>query len=83
MSWREEAACAGKPLWLMFPSFKEDVPEAVAVCKKCRVRGECLDAALEEEGSAGAPYRFGIRGGLTPEEREKVYRRRLRLGTAA
>jgi hypothetical protein len=42
---------------------------ALALCEACPVRDDCLDAAIEEErGVAG----FGIRGGLTADERREL-----------
>ena len=45
--------------------FEEDDVDAVAyaksICDQCTVKAECLDIGMSE--------RFGIRGGLTPQER--------------
>lgn len=42
---------------------------ALATCRTCPVRVQCLDMAMAAEGDRSAGSRFGIFGGLTPEER--------------
>lgn len=49
---------------------------AKAVCRRCPVREECLDAALERDEL------FGIWGGLSRAERAALKRRRA-AGSAA
>lgn len=63
--WREEAACKGQPIDLFFPpsSLKNDHPlilEAKAICYRCPVSKQCLEAS---DGQ------FGIWGGKTQSER--------------
>lgn len=67
--WRDRAACLGKPMaWWYGDQFMSRV--AVAVCKSCPVRRECLADALDEEGGGGSRIeRHGIRGGMTPPQR--------------
>jgi WhiB family redox-sensing transcriptional regulator len=68
-SWVELAACRHRDtrFWFSTPaSFETRV--AVAVCRSCPVRGECLEQALRWEAVTDGP-RFGIFGGLTPTER--------------
>jgi WhiB family redox-sensing transcriptional regulator len=71
--WADRAACLGGDQRLWFPE-KGDVlavRAAKAVCRSCRVRGECLDAALS------APYFVkGIWGGLSEGERAHLARGR-------
>jgi hypothetical protein len=64
--WLELAACRGSPTWLWFSTRPLDRARTVAVCTSCRVRGECLADALALEADG---YRFGVRGGLTADER--------------
>jgi WhiB family redox-sensing transcriptional regulator len=74
--WVDEAACRGTgehDLW--FPVSEtgpalDEVAQAKAVCGGCPVRAECLDSAL----SRGIDY--GVWGGLTPDERRALRRRR-------
>lgn len=47
---------------------------AVSVCEQCPFQIECLIDAMTQEGSSKQSERWGIRGGLFPEERFKMYR---------
>jgi hypothetical protein len=80
--WRERAACrSGVDPDLFFPVAESgaarnaQVRAAKAVCARCPVRSECLDEALVR-----IPY--GIAGGLTERERQRL-RRTQRAITAA
>ncbi|OLM11678.1 hypothetical protein Ae505Ps2_1803 [Pseudonocardia sp. Ae505_Ps2] len=44
---------------------------ALAVCRRCRVRGICLVEALLVEDPA---RRFGVVGATTPAERDRLHR---------
>lgn len=50
-----------------------DIDAARKVCAWCPVRLECLRAAMRWEGSRETRYRFGMWGGLTPLERQRLY----------
>jgi WhiB family redox-sensing transcriptional regulator len=78
------AACVGCPTSLFVPD--EDhigrgnrgqvhYTEAKAVCARCPVTQECLEYGLSHEGGG---LRFGMYGGLSPEERRKLNIRRHR-----
>ena len=81
--WRPEAACRGLDPELFFSSDEivnrqerlEREAEAKAVCNRCSVRRDCLSYAV----SAGE--RYGIWGGLNPQERRALGR--SRAGDAA
>ncbi|MFB7899898.1 WhiB family transcriptional regulator [Streptomyces xiamenensis] len=82
--WTHHAACASTDqpdIW-----FLEGTSEgraAAAICRRqCPVALACLVAALEEEAGTPAPHRFGIRGGLLPDERYRIHIGR-RVTTAA
>lgn len=67
MSWRDRAACRGKPNWLFFDHDQETHAEktereatAKAICAVCPVTAECLEDGKNLEG---------IWGGLTAAER--------------
>jgi WhiB family redox-sensing transcriptional regulator len=65
--WRNKALCAGHPdrgAW--FAEDRETTQRAMAVCRACPVRSECLTFAL----STG-PH-DGIWGGTTPYERRRL-----------
>jgi Transcription factor WhiB len=51
---------------LALPANKE---MALALCRSCQVRDDCLDAAMKEEAGS---QKFGIRGGLTADERKAL-----------
>lgn len=58
---------------------------ALELCRACRVQDDCLAASMREETGS---QRFGIRGGLTPEERKRLgkkdeYQRKRASGTRA
>ena len=74
--WSDLAACRGATD-VMFPTCGGDVGAAVAVCMSCPVRLSCLGAARNDE--LCAPEIFGVRGGLTPPERSRVYERHGQL----
>lgn len=86
--WRapETVACRGEDTDLFYRADGElpwarDAREEKAkeLCSRCRAGTGCLEAAMEEERRGGA--RFGIRGGLTPEERRRLQTgRTLRAG---
>lgn len=68
--WMEFAACAAvdPELWFAASKHEEDhnYPIAKATCQRCPVQAECLDAALRND------ERYGVFGGLTPEERQAL-----------
>ena len=74
--WVKTAACRDVPTEVFFEPALE--PEALAYCQGCAHRGECLALAMKEEGSA--PYgRYGVRGGTTPLDRQRLHRGRNRV----
>ncbi|MGW2511299.1 WhiB family transcriptional regulator [Streptomyces scopuliridis] len=73
--WQARAVCGRPELAPLFAGESADeMAEAARVCAGCPVTGECLDAAMREEGSAPAKDRAYVRGGLTPTERATRYR---------
>lgn len=73
MTWTDDAACRGMDSAIFFPTVGHAADAARAVCAGCPVRAECLTEALATES---APHRFGVRGGMTPRERDTKARRR-------
>ncbi|WP_328886142.1 WhiB family transcriptional regulator [Streptomyces sp. NBC_00316] len=73
-TWQDHAACQPSdhhepdPEWF-FPEPDETgkIAAAKMLCAQCPVRRACLDAALETNDT------FGIRGGLTEEERASLH----------
>lgn len=87
LGWRDAAVCDGEPLELFFGPHEDQPPEdartrelritaAKDMCARCPVRSDCLTEALRE-GTA----QYGIRGGLTEDERAHERRRRMRNNT--
>lgn len=72
--WTKRAACKDVPTELFFEVSHER--EALQICNTCpkRVRELCGEAAMVEEG-AGPYGRYGVRGGMTPDQRAVVHRR--------
>ena len=76
--WQAGAKCRSIPVELFFPLVEQESDDAKAVCWSCTVREPCLEFAIE------AGERFGVWGGLTPQERRSlVSKRRARARAAA
>jgi WhiB family redox-sensing transcriptional regulator len=68
-TWRDLALCAGYPdrdAW--FPDHPDDKAKAIAICRVCPVRAECLDFAIATGQSDG------IWGGMTTYQRRRILR---------
>src|SRR5262249_28660337 len=83
MDWRHRSACLDEDPELFFPIGNTgpailQIEEAKAVCRRCEVREQCLQWALE----AGQDH--GVWGGLSEDERRALKRRtaRARVRTA-
>ncbi|MDN3358244.1 WhiB family transcriptional regulator [Actinomadura sp. DC4] len=78
--WRALAACRPFDSAIFFPdrtAYRNNaVAGAKAVCRRCPVREECLEAAME------GGEKVGIWGGLTPVERANLRRRERRARAA-
>jgi WhiB family redox-sensing transcriptional regulator len=78
ITWETFAACPREDPELFYPkaygsAYAQQIADAKAVCARCPVRSTCLVKALEDEnGITDARYRYGIRGGRTPIERQKI-----------
>lgn len=77
--WRapSSVACRGEDTSLFYKGEGEGetarqgrTAKARALCQACCLRAECLEAAMAEERRGGG--RFGIRGGLTEQERKDL-----------
>jgi WhiB family transcriptional regulator, redox-sensing transcriptional regulator len=76
--WQDLAACRTIPVELFFPPAEQEADDAKSVCDACTVKDPCLEFAIT------AGERFGIWGGLTPQERRSlVTKRRARAAAAA
>jgi WhiB family redox-sensing transcriptional regulator len=77
MDWRHHALCRDEDPELFFPigttgPAAQQVEEAKAVCRRCDVRDECLQWALETGQDAG------VWGATSEEERRALKRRGAR-----
>lgn len=73
----EGALCRSEDPELFFT--EGSAPAAIAVCRECAVRVECLEVALAQPSSA----QHGVWGGTTPETQAKLQRRDRRSGVAS
>lgn len=68
--WQDLAACAETDPELWFPERGASATAAKGICRRCEVRGECLEYALDR-GEAR-----GVWGGLAEDERRQIRRSR-------
>lgn len=68
--WAVFASCKSEEATSFFPQTKEEESSALAICGICPVQQDCLDHALETS------ERFGVWGGTTERERQKLRRTR-------
>ncbi len=72
--WRRQANCRGKDTALFFPGRGDywGIRNAKAICAECIVKRECLSYSMtqEHDGTTGEDY--GVWGGLSQKERQKV-----------
>ena len=66
--WRDPALCAEVDPAIFFPGKGGSDKQAKAVCAACPSKGPCLEFALDHDEE------FGIFGGLTRAERERLGR---------
>lgn len=87
--WARDAECQkyDPDLWFPDPSVNPPTPAteearwgfALSVCREdCPVIAECLEFVMRMEASTSARFRAGVWGGLTPEARAALYRKRVR-----
>jgi len=87
-AWQEHAACHGQADVMFQERYTHDRDEgkrhcrngcamcaALALCGRCPVRRDCLNFALTMEGGTTV-VRDGVWGGVTPNRRQAIYRRR-------
>ena len=72
--WQTDASCASNWPEIFFPGKGESYANARKICAQCAVLEECLEYAMQSEGSAASGDRFGMFGGLTPKERYELYK---------
>lgn len=81
--WRPQAFCREIGMEWFFPGRTPDWGTPRAICEQCPVFAECLDAAMAEEEAVaaftGSAARHGMRGGLTPDQRDALASGHLEL----
>lgn len=65
-SWRRLARCLGADADLWFPIEQDGGGEAIAICRECPVRIDCLGWALDHD------ERQGIWGGVSARQRQQM-----------
>lgn len=75
--WQARAACIGLPSTLMYPGpFRGAADDALRMCRHvCPVTLSCLHAAARTEHREHPSHIFGVRGGLTAQQRGIAYQR--------
>ncbi|MFJ1869925.1 WhiB family transcriptional regulator [Streptomyces chartreusis] len=76
LEWAARAACRNYDLDDFFTDSKNGIAWAKRICGGCPVREQCLAMALRAEDGS----RYGIYGGLTPEERAELAGTKPRTG---
>ncbi|MDX2343393.1 MAG: WhiB family transcriptional regulator [Acidimicrobiia bacterium] len=66
--WAAFAVCKDRDPDAFFPVTPEGEREAIRICQGCPVQADCLEFAIE------ARIRFGVWGGLTEKQRQRVQR---------
>ncbi len=79
--WIERARCIGEEPELFFPvgstgTALEQTTRAIAICRECPVRAECLEWSLDTCQDAG------VWGGMGEEDRREERRKRRREAAA-
>jgi WhiB family redox-sensing transcriptional regulator len=67
--WQDKAACKGMDTDIFYKLGKQEVQAAIEICLHCPVMLECRAYAIRYEKEY--PYRYGIFGGMRPEERTR------------
>jgi len=77
--WRAQAACLGHAPELFHPETSDVSIGRMAqrICKRCPVAARCLDEEMRVEPPT---RRFGVVGGLTPNQRRVLWRSGWRPG---
>lgn len=70
-AWHRYAACHGQTE-LFYGELELEQRIALAVCRGCGVREDCLAEALDEERLLGPGSVHGTRGGMTARERARL-----------
>jgi len=78
LRWQDKALCAEVDPEIFYPEKGGSTLAPKAVCRRCEVRAECLEYALEHEDAG----RFGIWGGMSERERRRLKSQRAAVPPA-
>lgn len=70
--WTRRAACLGADTGLFYDD--RHTAQAAAICDGCPVRLDCLQDAWNQDADAALHLIFGVRGGLTADQRRAAQR---------
>jgi hypothetical protein len=70
LDWRVDARCAQTDPEIFYPDKGGNTNDAKRVCAGCPVRANCLEYALDRD------ERYGVWGGLSRKERERLLKLR-------
>ncbi|SKU46519.1 transcriptional regulator [Mycobacteroides abscessus subsp. abscessus] len=73
-NWRDDAICQQIDQDAFFPKRGQNPTGAKRICALCDVQNDCLSEALDDERGLTREYRFGVRGGKTPNARANMDR---------
>lgn len=65
-AWQELARCTEVDPEIFFPEKGQTARDAKKICRRCEVRTECLEYAIQTD------QRFGVFGGLSERERRRL-----------
>lgn len=68
IDWQMDAACNGTDVETFFPNKGESTSDAKRICRRCPVRAECLEYALD------MAEKFGVWGNCSERERRRLQR---------
>lgn len=74
IDWQMDAACSGTDVEVFYPEKGESPKPAKRICRRCPVRADCLEYAIDD------PH--GVWGGTSDRERRRL-RKLLKEETAA
>lgn len=81
VDWADKAACKGQGDLFFDETWPDEdvawpLPSALrrcrSVCDSCPVRRPCIEEAMRVEEGTAAAFRYGVRAGLTPEQRRSL-----------
>lgn len=75
--WQEDANCRDTDAEIFYPETGGSPQPAIRICNSCTVTAECLQYALDRR------EQFGVWGGKSQPERERILRQQRASGTAA